>query len=159
MLIHYRPLIPDPATYSGSIGNHPSYIHCMSAARSCIRASELLRERVPPSHHLSFCIHHLALSGITLYTPPSLYSTTTLQSNRTNPRLRISRLTDENVTDEVLLCSSYIGDLEHCFSGASKYRVILQELLRSNEQGHSNNWGLMSFMLDVDDRYALGCFS
>lgn len=49
--------------------------HCISAARSCINAAELVRELVPPSHHLAFCVHYLTLSGITLYVtslPPDL---------------------------------------------------------------------------------------
>jgi len=128
----HRPLIPDPATYTGSIADHPSYIQCMSAARSCIRASELLRERVPPSHHLSFCVHHLALSGITL--------------------LRTSQLTHEDVLDDVILCTQYIGDLEHCFSGASKYKVILQELMRTLKGGER----YMHFGIDMQDQFMLG---
>lgn len=45
--------------------------HCISAARSCINAAELVRELVPPSHHLAFCVHYLTLSGITLYATQS----------------------------------------------------------------------------------------
>lgn len=41
--------------------------HCISAARSCINAAELVRELVPPSHHLAFCVHYLTLSGLTLW--------------------------------------------------------------------------------------------
>lgn len=40
--------------------------HCLSAAKSCINAAELVRELVPPSHHLAFCVHYLTLSGLVL---------------------------------------------------------------------------------------------
>lgn len=40
--------------------------HCVSAAQSCINAGELIREHVPPSHHLAFCIHYLTLSSLVL---------------------------------------------------------------------------------------------
>lgn len=40
--------------------------HCVSAAKSCINAAELVRELVPPSHHLAFCVHYLTLSGLVL---------------------------------------------------------------------------------------------
>lgn len=41
-------------------------IQCVSAARSCINAAELVRDLVPPSHYLAFCVHYLTLSGVML---------------------------------------------------------------------------------------------
>jgi len=43
-----------------------SISHCITAARSCIDSAELVREVVPPSHLLAFCVHYLTLSGIVL---------------------------------------------------------------------------------------------
>jgi hypothetical protein len=40
--------------------------HCINAARSCIDSAELVREVVPPTHLLAFCVHYLTLSGIVL---------------------------------------------------------------------------------------------
>lgn len=39
---------------------------CISAARSCINAAELVRDLVQPSHYLAICVHYLTLSGIML---------------------------------------------------------------------------------------------
>lgn len=43
---------------------------CVSAARSCINAAELVRDLVPPSHYLAICVHCLTLSGVALYAIP-----------------------------------------------------------------------------------------
>lgn len=40
--------------------------HCVDAARSCINAAEFVRELVPPSRHLAFCVYYLILSGLIL---------------------------------------------------------------------------------------------
>jgi hypothetical protein len=48
------------------LGTVDAVSHCISAAKSCINAAELVRELVPPSHHLAFCVHYLTLSGLVL---------------------------------------------------------------------------------------------
>lgn len=45
---------------SGAIGQ------CVSAARMCIHAAEIVRDLVPTSHYLALSIHYMTLSGIVL---------------------------------------------------------------------------------------------
>lgn len=40
--------------------------NCISAARSCINAAELVRDFVPPSHYLALSVHCLTISGLAL---------------------------------------------------------------------------------------------
>lgn len=39
---------------------------CTDAARNCIDAANLVRDFVPPSHYLAFCVHYITLSGVVL---------------------------------------------------------------------------------------------
>lgn len=48
------------------MGTVDAVAQCTSAARSCINAAELIRDLVPPSHYLAFCVHYLTLSGVVL---------------------------------------------------------------------------------------------
>jgi hypothetical protein len=41
-------------------------LQCISAAQSSIKAAELVRSLVPPSHSLAICVHCLTLSGVAL---------------------------------------------------------------------------------------------
>ncbi|KAH7014084.1 Zn(II)2Cys6 transcription factor, partial [Microdochium trichocladiopsis] len=84
--------------------------HCITAARSCINAAELLRELVPPSHHLAICIHYLTLSGIVL--------------------LRTTEHSDRCVAQDVDKCVAILRDLEAAWSGARKSRLILEQLMK-----------------------------
>ena len=58
---HTALLASDPA-----MGAVDAVAQCMSAARSCINAADLVRDHVPPSHYLAFCVHYITLSGVVL---------------------------------------------------------------------------------------------
>lgn len=63
-----RGLIGNPKL-ADAAKNMDAVSQCVSAARSCINAAELVRDLVQPSHYLAICVHYLTLSGITLYVP------------------------------------------------------------------------------------------
>ncbi|KAL4820694.1 fungal-specific transcription factor domain-containing protein [Aspergillus spinulosporus] len=85
---------------------------CINAARSCIQAAELIRERVAPSHYLAFCVQYLTISGILL----------------------LSMADDDNspaLLPDVRNALKFLGDLEAIWPGASRSRLILDKLLQS----------------------------
>ncbi|KAH7145685.1 fungal-specific transcription factor domain-containing protein, partial [Dactylonectria estremocensis] len=83
---------------------------CISAARSCINAAELVRELVPPSHHLAFCVHYLTLSGLTLVL---------MQEQPT-----------AEVKEDIEKCVRFLKELEATWSGAARGRAIIEQLLK-----------------------------
>ncbi|KAK6366321.1 hypothetical protein LTS17_010827 [Exophiala oligosperma] len=85
---------------------------CISAARSCINAAELVRDSVPPSHYLAICLHYLTLSGIMLIRIPS-----------SQPR--------HEIIEDVEKCVSFLKGLEARWSGASRSRSIIERLLEN----------------------------
>ncbi|KAL3479488.1 fungal-specific transcription factor domain-containing protein [Aspergillus californicus] len=116
---HYTPGIqPDDLDLSSSLAN-PS-TECINAARSCIQAAELIRERVPPSHHLAFCVQYLTISGILLLS-----------------------MTDEDkapaLLPDVKNALRFLGDLEAIWPGASRSRLILDKLLQNPPQRVPDN--------------------
>ncbi|KAL2811091.1 hypothetical protein BJX63DRAFT_422580 [Aspergillus granulosus] len=109
---HYIPATqsPEGLNLSASIANPSS--ECINAARSCIQAAELIRERVAPSHHLAFCVQYLTVSGILL----------------------LSMTDEENalaLLPDVHNALRFLGDLETIWPGASRSRVILDKLLQN----------------------------
>ncbi|KAF7540679.1 hypothetical protein G7054_g1158 [Neopestalotiopsis clavispora] len=86
--------------------------HCVSAAKSCINAAELVRELVPPSHHLAFCVHYLTLSGLVL--------------------LRMPGSPHDSTLPDVRKCVSFLKDLEMTWNGASKSRAIIEQLMHES---------------------------
>lgn len=54
------------AGVDGVVTPEEAVAQCRSAARSCINAAEMVRDLVPPSHHLAICVHYLTLSGVVL---------------------------------------------------------------------------------------------
>ncbi|KAK9777755.1 putative Transcription factor domain-containing protein [Seiridium cardinale] len=106
----YRTLIGSLNQSLPGLGAIDAVSHCVSAARSCINAAELVRELVPPSHHLAFCVHYLTLSGLVLLRMPG------------SPR-------DQALAD-VQKCVTFLKDLEVTWSGASKSRAIIEQLMR-----------------------------
>ncbi|KAL3461364.1 fungal-specific transcription factor domain-containing protein [Aspergillus heterothallicus] len=109
---HYIPATqsPDGLNLTSSIASPSS--ECITAARSCIQAAELIRERVAPSHHLAFCVQYLTISGILL----------------------LSMTDEENapaLLPDVQNALRFLGDLEAIWPGASRSRVILDKLLQS----------------------------
>ncbi|GLA86099.1 hypothetical protein AtubIFM56815_010349 [Aspergillus tubingensis] len=104
----YRPLVGQ----SLSTPTDPSS-ECISAARSCIQAAELIRERVPPSHYLAFCVQYLTISGILLWTME-------------NPQ---SDQPAAGLTDVYQALQSLI-ELECVWPCASRGRAILERLLQ-----------------------------
>ncbi|KAI9148822.1 transcriptional regulatory protein [Paramyrothecium foliicola] len=90
---------------------------CISAARSCINAAELVREVVPPSHHLAFCVHYLTLSGLML--------------------VRMQDQATARADPDIKKCTQFLKDLEPIWSGASRARTIIEQLL--NNPRHSFN--------------------
>ncbi|KAL4791222.1 hypothetical protein BDV19DRAFT_401511 [Aspergillus venezuelensis] len=134
--------IPLAAHYSLSIPHHsgitasvsPSLLtpstECIIAAQSCIRAAELIRERVPPSHHLAFCVQYLTISGILLL---SMTETETDEEMETRNAER-ERDQEGKVTahlSDVKNALRFLGDLEAIWPGASRSRAILERLLQS----------------------------
>ncbi|KAL4759037.1 fungal specific transcription factor domain-containing protein [Aspergillus foveolatus] len=85
---------------------------CINAARSCIQAAELIRERVAPSHYLAFCVQYLTISGIMLLS---------MADDDTSPTL----------LPDVENALRFLGDLEAIWPGASRSRLILDRLLQS----------------------------
>ncbi|RDW63254.1 hypothetical protein BP6252_10799 [Coleophoma cylindrospora] len=108
------PLIPDPNHVHNTL-EHPSYQKCINAARSCIRVAELIRERVPPSHHLALCTHNLTVSGVLL-----------LRTMTSSPSLTLNPSSD--VTADVNACIRYITSLQSVWQGSERSRMILEEL-------------------------------
>ncbi|KAL4955653.1 fungal-specific transcription factor domain-containing protein [Aspergillus filifer] len=102
---------------------------CVTAAQSCIRAAELIRERVPPSHHLAFCVQYLTISGILL-----LSMTETDEENGTGNAESEGQDQEGKVTahlSDVKNALRFLGDLEAIWPGASRSRAILERLLQS----------------------------
>ncbi|GKZ17791.1 hypothetical protein AbraIFM66951_001085 [Aspergillus brasiliensis] len=103
----YRPLVghslPTPTDPSSE---------CINAARSCIQAAELIRERVPPSHYLAFCVQYLTISGISLWT---------MEPQTDKP--------SDHMTDVYQALHSLTG-LEGVWPCASRGRAILERLLQ-----------------------------
>ncbi len=97
---------------TSAISEHPSHIKCVNAARSCIHVAELIQERVPPSHHLAFCTHYLAMSGVFVI-------------RSTNPPT-------EDLILDAETCAGYLANLETVWSGARRSRLIIQELLKQS---------------------------
>ncbi|KAL4968012.1 transcription factor domain-containing protein [Aspergillus stella-maris] len=134
----YRPLA---AHYSLSIPHHTGITNvsptlltpsteCITAAQSCIRAAELIRERVPPSHHLAFCVQYLTISGILLL---SMTETET----ETDGDDGTAHLSD------VKNALRFLGDLEAIWPGASRSRAILERLLQSPRvRPRAQGWGM-----------------
>ncbi|KAL3434585.1 hypothetical protein BDV09DRAFT_204598 [Aspergillus tetrazonus] len=85
---------------------------CINAARSCIQAAELIRERVAPSHYLAFCVQYLTISGILLLS---------MADDNNSPTL----------LPDVRNALRFLGDLEAIWPGASRSRLILDRLLQS----------------------------
>ncbi|CAI6014040.1 unnamed protein product [Clonostachys chloroleuca] len=116
-IVHAGSLLNLYRSLSGSaaqatLGSHgdEAMSHCVSAARSCINAAELVRELVPPSHHLAFCVHYLTLSGLILIPE--------------HPR--------EKAHADVEKCIRFLKGLESTCSGASKGRAIIEHLLKDS---------------------------
>ncbi|KAL4811147.1 fungal-specific transcription factor domain-containing protein [Aspergillus unguis] len=85
-------------------------IECINAAKSCIHAAELIRERVVPSHYLAFCVQYLTISGILLLS----------MDDKTE---------DLSLLPDVKRALRFLGDLEAIWPGASRSRLILDKLL------------------------------
>ncbi|GKZ30303.1 hypothetical protein AbraIFM66950_008639 [Aspergillus brasiliensis] len=86
---------------------------CISAARSCIQAAELIRERVPPSHYLAFCVQYLTISGILLWSMED--------PQKDQP--------SDHLTDVYRALHSLL-ELESVWPCASRGRAILERLLQ-----------------------------
>ncbi|KAJ4229002.1 hypothetical protein NW759_003723 [Fusarium solani] len=94
--------------------------NCISAARSCINAAELVRDFVPPSHYLALSVHCLTISGLAL--------------------LWMQDPSPEKADPDVEKCVRFLHDLEGACSGASKGRAIIEQTLGNmtrNRQGSS----------------------
>ncbi|KAL5045245.1 hypothetical protein BDW71DRAFT_198442 [Aspergillus fruticulosus] len=104
-------------TLSPTLAN-PS-AECINAARSCIQAAELIRERVPPSHYLAFCVQYLTISGILLLS---------MVDDDKSPAL----------LPDVKNSLRFLGDLEAIWPGASRSRLILDRLLQKNADEHAH---------------------
>ncbi|PYH91570.1 hypothetical protein BO71DRAFT_385349 [Aspergillus ellipticus CBS 707.79] len=108
---------------------------CISAARRCIQAAEQIRERVPPSHHLAFCMHYLTISGILLLS-----------------------MADYEQNQDFLLDAKnavqFLGDLESIWSGASRSKLILNQLIQDHERRGDHPSHLAS--LPLFDSFLLG---
>ncbi|KAH7324529.1 fungal-specific transcription factor domain-containing protein [Stachybotrys elegans] len=107
----YRTISADPNIISA---DKDPISQCIGAARSCINASELVREVVPPSHHLAFCIHYLTISGLVLI------RTQDQAVAKNDPDLR--------------KCIQFLKDLEPTWSGASRARKIIEQLLETSSK-------------------------
>ncbi|KAF4466034.1 Zn(II)2Cys6 transcription factor [Fusarium albosuccineum] len=84
--------------------------NCISAARSCINAAELVRDVVPPSHYLALSVHCLTISGLVLLW-----------------------MKDDSSVDhdpDVEKCVRFLQDLEVTWSGASRGRVIIEQTMK-----------------------------
>ncbi|CAG9952688.1 unnamed protein product [Clonostachys rosea f. rosea IK726] len=92
--------------------------NCLSAARSCINATELVRDFVPPSHYMAFSVHYLTISGLALVWMKD-------QSlGKSDP--------------DVEKCVRFLKNLEGTCSGASRGRAIIEQTLgifAGNRQG------------------------
>ncbi|KAH8895557.1 hypothetical protein GQ53DRAFT_715269 [Thozetella sp. PMI_491] len=88
---------------------------CISAARSCINAAELVRDLIPPSHYLAICIHCLTLSGVALL------------------RMSTQPLERETIAD-AKRCINFLRELEPRWSGAGRSRAIIEQLLAAYYQ-------------------------
>ncbi|KFA71066.1 hypothetical protein S40288_05515 [Stachybotrys chartarum IBT 40288] len=94
---------------------HEAVPHCVSAAKSCINAAELVQQLVPPSHHLALCVHYLTLSGIVL--------------------LRIPEYSRQEALPDVEKCIKFLKSLETTWSGARKGRAIIENLVSRAPEG------------------------
>ncbi|KZL75151.1 transcriptional regulatory protein [Colletotrichum tofieldiae] len=83
---------------------------CINAAKGCIYAADLVRDLVPSSHHLAICVHYLTISGIVLL------------------RIPLDR-TNNEIFRDVERCAASLKDLEPRWSGASRSRAIIEQLL------------------------------
>ncbi|CBF75584.1 fungal specific transcription factor domain-containing protein [Aspergillus nidulans FGSC A4] len=110
-----------PRKFSPKLEN-PS-AECINAARSCIQAAELIRERVAPSHYLAFCVQYLTISGILLLS---------MADDNNSPTL----------LPDIRNALRFLGDLEAIWPGASRSRLILDRLLQS-PRPQPRAWGVM----------------
>ncbi|KAL4933996.1 MFS transporter [Aspergillus undulatus] len=129
--------IPLAAHHTLSLGIHPETSElavsptllspsseCITAAQSCIRAAELIRERAPPSHHLAFCVQYLTISGTLLLSMSEPEAATELNGGEEGGRNPVH-------LNDVKNALRFLGDLEAIWPGASRSRAILERLLQS----------------------------
>ncbi|KAL2865543.1 transcription factor domain-containing protein [Aspergillus lucknowensis] len=109
---HYPPPTQSPGTPASSASLADPSSECINAARSCIQATELICERVPPSHHLAFCVQYLTISGILLLS---------MMDEGNTPVL----------LPDVKHALHFLGSLGAIWPGASRSRLILDKLLQN----------------------------
>lgn len=107
-------MIPDADLGKDILSENPSFQRCLEAARSCIQVSELIPERVPPSHHLAFSVHYLALSGIFLLRSPAPF-------------------VPPAIITEIDKCASSLRKLATTWTGAQRSQLIFEELLKQSK--------------------------
>ncbi|KZL87105.1 zn 2cys6 transcription factor [Colletotrichum incanum] len=101
---------PKEAALRHEIDTSGAISQCINAAKGCIYAADLVRDLVPSSHHLAMCVHYLTISGILLL------------------RIPLDR-TNNEIFDDVERCAASLKDLEPRWSGASRSRAIIEQLL------------------------------
>ncbi|KAF9883412.1 hypothetical protein FE257_003495 [Aspergillus nanangensis] len=125
--IHAGSLLNLYRTFSNEKGlftQLPILKKCISAARGCVNAAELVRDFVPPSHYLAFSVHCLTISGLALFWMKDS------AAKKPDP--------------DVEKCIRFLHDLEGTWSGASRGRAIIEQSI-ANLAGHPQG-----SLLDLD---------
>ncbi|KFA45317.1 hypothetical protein S40293_11245 [Stachybotrys chartarum IBT 40293] len=94
---------------------HEAVPHCVSAAKSCINAAELVQQLVPPSHHLAFKSSKI--------------------DKLSAQRLRIPEYSRQEALPDVEKCIKFLKSLETTWSGARKGRAIIENLVSRAPEG------------------------
>ncbi|ENH67190.1 Putative transcriptional regulatory protein C3C7.04 [Fusarium oxysporum f. sp. cubense race 1] len=136
LIIHDGTLVALYQTFARrkhSFSQRQTVENCVTAARSCINNSRHMRDFVPPSHYLALCVNYLTISGLVLL-------------RMTNPE-SIREDTDLH------LCIQLLGDLEVTWSGATRGKIIIEEVLRTfqdNQEGQQMNMDFQTLFQNPD---------
>ncbi|KAF9652607.1 hypothetical protein BDM02DRAFT_3088957, partial [Thelephora ganbajun] len=107
----HRPLIPDSDTSTNDLS---SLKQCISAAKSCLRIGEMVKEMLPTSHHLAFAVQYITLSGVLLLRCVAYGSQAGLV---------------EAVIVDAEKCVELLEGMEGIWNGAERCREIVSDLL------------------------------
>ncbi|EJD53845.1 hypothetical protein AURDEDRAFT_110574 [Auricularia subglabra TFB-10046 SS5] len=118
----HRKVMPTRTTQGNA--SSTSFAKAVAAARSCIMLAPSIKDAIPCSHHLSIFIQYLFSSAVIIL----------LCVINSNP----DEAAAQTVMGEVDNCIQALGTQEGRWPGASRCKMILEELVKVTEQARAN---------------------